>query len=79
MGALKLLRDYGYVGFVGFLKGDNPVYKGENRIVFTESYIFAWVPFRSCLAHNDAAGCYELPHGRLDPKALRIRVASIAG
>ena len=76
---MELLWDYGYVGLVGFLKRNDPVHESENRIVFAESYVFAWVPFRSRLAHDDAAGCYELSHGRLDAEALRIRIASVAG
>src|SRR5262249_9252343 len=78
-GALRLLWDYGDVGLIGFLKRDDSVHEGENRIVFTESYVFAWVPFRSGLADDNAAGRYELPHGRLEPKALRIKFATVAG
>jgi len=68
--ALGLLWDYGDVGFVGFFIRDNPIHEGENRIVFPETNVFAWMPLRSCLAHDDASGSYELSHGRLDAEAL---------
>jgi hypothetical protein len=61
------------------LKADFAIDERENRVVFADAYVHAWVKVRAALTDDDAASSEGLTAEDLHAKALGVRVAAVTG
>ena len=56
---------------------DGAVYKGEERVVFTDTHVFTGVVNRAALTNDNVARLCELTAKKFDAESLAFRLAAV--
>lgn len=77
---LRLIRiDADSAAIIRSLELDLTVDQCENRVVFSNSDVFARMKLGAALSNDDAAGTNDLTLKSLDAESIRIRIAAVSG
>ena len=70
---------YAHIGFAcAFLaEFDGAVYKGEERVIFTDTHVFTGVVNRAALTNDNVARLCELATEQFDAESLAFRLTSV--